>query len=108
MIIPGLPEALEYLNKGDSMHATHDRLILKPIMENTETAGGIIIPSGLPSNLATVVSVGKGRLLDNGTYQKPDVKEGDTVLVGQYSELQNEDGLFWVCTEKEILGIVED
>lgn len=89
------------------MKALHDRIILEPIPEITQTAGGIAIPSGLPSKMARVVSVGRGKLLDNGTYRKPDLKEGDTVLVNQFSELQNEDGIFWVCTESEILGIVE-
>lgn len=89
------------------LRSIHDRILLQPIPEVTETSGGIVIPSGLPSKMARVVSVGKGKLLDDGSYRKPDVKEGDTVLVNQFSEIQNEDGLFWVCTEKEILGVVE-
>lgn len=90
-----------------SLKSIHDRIILEPLPETTETASGIRIPLGLPNKMARVVSVGKGKLLDNGTYRKPDLKEGDTVLVNQFSELQNEDGIFWVCTESEILGIVE-
>lgn len=87
--------------------AIHDRIILKPILEITQTAGGITIPFVGNSKIARVVSVGQGRLLDNGEFKKPDVKEGDTVIVGQYSELQNEDGIFWTTTEKDILGILE-
>lgn len=90
------------------MQALHDRILLSPLPETTTTAGGIVIPSGMPSKMARVVSVGQGKLLDNGEYQKPEVKPGDTVLVNQFSELQNEDGIFWVTTEAEILGIVSD
>lgn len=89
------------------MQAIHDRLILKPIVENTETSGGILIPIMGDSKIARVVAVGKGKMLDDGTYKKPDLKEGDTVLVNQFSELQNEDGVFWVTTENEILGILD-
>ena len=89
------------------MLAIHDRIILEPIPESAETASGIRIPIGLPSKMARVISVGKGKLLENGTYRKPQVKPGDTVLINQFSELQNEDGIFWVTTEAEILGIVD-
>jgi len=90
------------------LNAIHDRVILEPIPEATETAGGILIPLAGPSKMGRVVSVGKGKLLDDGTYRPLQVKPGDRVLVNQFSELQNEDGIFWTCTEKEILGIIED
>lgn len=89
------------------MQAIHDRIILEPIPESTETASGILIPTGLPSKMARVISVGKGKLLDTGEYQKPSVNPGDTVIVNQFSELQNEDGIFWVTPESEILGVVD-
>ncbi len=89
------------------MKAIHDRIIIRPLMEITQTASGISIPVMGGSKIGRVVSVGKGRLLDNGEYSPPDLKEGDTVIVGQFSEMQNEDGVFWVTTEKDILGVLE-
>src|SRR5690242_20573060 len=90
------------------MLAIHDRIILEPILETTQTASGILLPLAGNSKVARVVSVGRGKLLDNGTYRKPDLKEGDTVLVNQFFELQNEDWVFLVTTEAEILGVVFD
>ena len=90
-----------------SLKSIHDRIILKPIMEMAQTAGGITIPFAGTSKMGRVVAIGKGRLLDDGSYKTPEVKVGDTVLVNQFSELQNEDGLFWVTTEKDILGVID-
>lgn len=90
------------------MKALHDRIILSPILESTETAGGIYIPFAGTSKMGRVISVGKGKLLDDGSYRAPSVKPGDAVMLSQFSELQNEDGVFWICTEKDILGVIED
>lgn len=90
------------------MKPIHDRIILSPILESTETAGGIYIPFAGTSKMGRVVSVGKGKLLDDGSYRTPSVKPGDAVMLSQFSELQNEDGVFWICTEKDILGVLED
>lgn len=63
-----------------------DRVVVKRIKEEQETEGGIIIPEsaqGTP-NQAEVVAVGSGEQ-KNGEVVKPDVDEGDTVLIGEFS-----------------------
>lgn len=63
-----------------------DRVVVKRIKEEQETDSGIIIPEsaqGTP-NQAEVVAVGSGEK-KNGDVVKPDVDEGDTVLIGEFS-----------------------
>lgn len=63
-----------------------DRVVVKRIQEEQETESGIIIPEsaqGTP-NQAEVVAVGSGEK-KNGEVVKPDVDEGDTVLIGEFS-----------------------
>ena len=54
--------------------------------EAEKTAGGIHLPESAQERpqKATVVAVGEGRKLDNGTVVEPDVKEGDMVVIARY------------------------
>ena len=58
---------------------------------------------------AEVVEVGAGKVLKDGGRQAPEVKPGQTVLIGKYSgsevKLDGED--YIIVREDEILGIVE-
>lgn len=63
-----------------------DRVVVKRVQEEQETESGIIIPEsaqGTP-NQAQVVAVGSGDK-QNGEVVQPDVEEGDTVLIGEFS-----------------------
>ena len=59
---------------------------------------------------ALVIAVGKGKILENGTTQAPEVKAGDKVLIGKYSgsevKLDGKDHI--VLREDDILAILED
>ena len=65
----------------------HDRVIVKRLEEEKKSAGGIIIPDQAAEKplKAEVVAVGPGKITDDGKTQAPDVKKGDTVLIGKYS-----------------------
>ena len=65
----------------------HDRVIVKRLEEEKKTAGGIIIPDQAAEKplKAEVIAVGPGKITDDGKLQAPDVKKGDTVLIGKYS-----------------------
>jgi len=57
-----------------------------------------------------VVAVGKGKVLDNGTTQAPEVKVGDKVLYGKYSgnEITTKDGEeLLIMREEDILAIIK-
>ena len=65
----------------------HDRVIVKRLKEEEKTKGGIIIPDTAKEKPveATVIAVGNGKVLEDGTDRKLDVKEGDRILFGKYS-----------------------
>ncbi len=89
-----------------------DRIIIKPLEPETKTKGGIVLPDTAKEKPqeGKVVAVGKGKLLDNGTVQKPEVKEGDIVLYGKYSgtEVTTKDGEeYLIVREEDILAIVK-
>ncbi len=89
-----------------------DRIVIKPLDPETKTKGGIVLPDTVKEKPqeGKVVAVGKGKILDNGTVQKPEVKEGDTVLYGKYSgtEITTKDGEeYLIVREEDILAIVK-
>jgi chaperonin GroES len=89
-----------------------DRVIIKPLDPETKSKGGIVLPDTVKEKPqeGKVLAVGKGKVLDNGTVQKSEVKEGDTVLFGKYSgtEVTTKDGdEVLIVREEDILAIVK-
>ncbi|HVJ89744.1 MAG TPA: co-chaperone GroES [Labilithrix sp.] len=88
-----------------------DRVILKRLKEEEKTKGGIIIPDTAKEKPveAEVVAVGNGKVLEDGTVKKLDVKVGDRVLFGKYSgtevKLDGEERL--IVREDDILAVLE-
>ena len=65
----------------------HDRVVVRRIEEDSMSAGGIVIPDTAAEKPMTgeVLSVGNGKVQDNGEVRALDVKAGDKVLFGKYS-----------------------
>ena len=85
--------------------------MLKRIEEEEKTKGGIIIPDSAKEKPmeGEVISVGSGKVLENGTKQAPEVKAGDRVLFGKYSGTEVKiDGIeHLIMREDDILGVIE-
>ena len=64
-----------------------DRIVIKPLEAEGKTKGGILLPDTAKEKPqeGKVVAIGKGKTLENGTTQAPEVKVGDKVLYGKYS-----------------------
>ena len=88
-----------------------DRIIVKRIEEEEKTKGGIIIPDSAKEKPmeGEVISVGSGKVLENGTKQAPEVKAGDRILFGKYSGTEVKiDGVeHLIMREDDILGVLE-
>ena len=88
-----------------------DRIIVERIDEEKTSKGGILIPDTAKekSQEGKVVSVGKGKVLENGKIRKLDVQKGDRVLFSKYGgteiTLEAEERL--ILREDDVLGIVE-
>ena len=94
-----------------SLKPLHDRVVVKPLEQETKTKGGIIIPDTAKEKPmeGKVLAVGAGARGEDGRLIKPDVKKGDRVLFGKWSgteiKVAGEDVL--VMKETDILGIIE-
>ncbi len=89
----------------------HDRLIVERLEGDEKTAGGLFIPDSAKEKpqQGRVVSVGKGRVREDGTIQTLDVKAGDKILFGKYSgtEIKIDGNELLIMREEDVLGIVE-
>ena len=89
----------------------HDRVIVKRLDEERTSPGGIVIPDSAaekPSQ-GKIISVGKGKILENGSVRPLDVKAGDKILFGKYSgtevKVDGEDLL--VMREEDVMAVIE-
>jgi len=89
-----------------------DRVVVKPLEAANKSKGGIVLPDSAKEKPqeAKVVAVGKGKVLENGTVQEPEVKVGDKVLYGKYSgnEITSKEGEeLLILREEDILAIIK-
>ncbi len=76
------------LMSDESIKPLQNRVLIKedPKQEYT-TSGGIIVPQTVRDGkfyaTASVIAVGEGRLLKNGSKVPPEVKPGDRILLGK-------------------------
>lgn len=88
-----------------------DRILVKRMEEETTTKGGIIIPDTAKEKPAEgkVVSVGNGKIGDDGKRIPLEVKKGDRILFGKYSgtEVKIESEEYLIMSESDVLGIIE-
>jgi chaperonin GroES len=89
----------------------HDRIVVRRLEGGEENVGGIIIPDSAKERpqRGTVIAVGSGVVRDGGTRVAPDVKPGDVIVFGKYTnqeiKLDGEDYL--VMREDEVLAVIE-
>ena len=89
----------------------HDRIVVRRIEPEERTAGGIIIPDTAKEKpqQGEVIAVGPGARDESGKIQPLDVKAGDRVLFGKWSDTEvrvgGEDLL--IMKESDIMGVVE-
>jgi len=88
-----------------------DKVLVKPNTSDEKTAGGIVLPDSAKERPqeGTVVSVGSGRVLDNGQKVEIGVKEGDVVIYSKYggTEIKIEGTEHLILDESSILAIKE-
>ena len=89
----------------------YDRVIVKRLEAETQTASGIIIPDNAKEKplQGIVRAVGNGKVADNGEVRPLQVQEGDRVLIGKYAGTEIKVGFeeLLILREDEILAIVE-
>ena len=89
-----------------------DRIVVKRLEGESKTKGGIIIPDTAKEKPieGEVVAVGNGKVMEDGTVKKLDVKVGDRVLFGKYSgteiKLDGEEHI--ILREDDVLAVTND
>jgi chaperonin GroES len=88
-----------------------DRVVVERDESEERTAGGIVLPDTAKEKpvRGRVISVGEGRLLDDGSRSKMQVKPGDRVLFstwgGETFKLGDDELL--LLREEDILAVLE-
>ncbi len=87
-----------------------DRAVVKLLEAEEKTRGGIIIPDSAKEKpqKGKVLSVGSGKILENGTRVPMDVREGDIIVFSKYggTEVKIEGEDYLIVSERDILGVI--
>ena len=88
-----------------------DRIMVKPLEAETKTKGGIVLPDAAKEKpqKGEIISVGDGKLLDDGKRAKMLLKKGDHVIYGKFSgnEIKVNDKDYIIMREDEVLAQVD-
>ena len=88
-----------------------DKVIVQRLEAESVTSGGIVLPESAKEKpqKGKVVSVGKGKILKDGTRSKMQVKKDDLVLFTSYagSEVKLDGKEYLIMDESDIMAIVE-
>ena len=89
-----------------------DRVVVERDSSEEITSGGIVLPDSAQDKPARgrIVSVGEGKLLDDGSRSELQVKVGDRVIFTSYAGegFQVNDDELLLMREDDILAIVDD
>jgi chaperonin GroES len=89
----------------------YDRILVKRIEESNKTAGGLFIPDTAKEKPqeALVVAVGNGKIIEDGSLRKLEVKAGDKILFSKYSgnEIKIDGTEHLILREDDILAVLE-
>jgi chaperonin GroES len=88
-----------------------DKVLVQRLEAENKTAGGIVLPDTAKEKpqRGKVVSVGDGKVLEDGTVRKLQVKKGDTVLFTSYAgtEIKMDGKEYLIMSESDIMAVVE-
>ncbi|MFZ4815307.1 MAG: co-chaperone GroES [Phototrophicaceae bacterium] len=94
-----------------SIRPLGDRVVIKPIEQDTTTTSGIILPETAKEKPqeGEVLAVGAGRHDDDGKRIPMDVAVGNRVLFAKYAgtEIKIDGQKLLIMKETDLLGIVE-
>ena len=94
-----------------SIKPLEDRVVIQQLEAETTTASGLVLPDTATEKPqeGKVVSVGPGRVDDNGNRVPVDVAEGDVVSYSKYggTEVKYGGEEFIILSARDVLAIVE-
>jgi len=94
------------------LNPLHDRVVVKRVDADTQSAGGIFIPDNVAQkpDQGIVLAVGAGRRTEEGTVLPMSVQVNDKVLFGQNTgeQVKIEGEELLVLKESEIYAVIEE
>ena len=88
-----------------------ERIVVQRVESEETTAGGIVLPDSAREKPArgTVVAVGSGRLLDDGSRSASQLNAGDVVLFSSYAgeTVEIDDAEYLLMREDDVLAVIE-
>lgn len=97
-------------SSGIKLQPLGDRVVVERAASEEVTAGGIVLPDSAQDKPArgVILSVGDGRLLDDGSRSEFQVKVGDNVLFTSYAgeAFKIDDQELTLMREEDILAVI--
>lgn len=88
-----------------------DKVLVERVEAESKTAGGIVLPDTAKEKpqRGKIVGVGEGKILDDGTRKKMQVKKGDLVLFTSYAgtEVKIDGKEYLIMDESDIMAVIE-
>ena len=88
-----------------------DKVLVERIEAESKTTGGIVLPDTAKEKpqRGKVVAVGEGKVQDDGSRRKMQVKKGDLILFTSYagSEIKIDGKEYLIMDESDIMAVIE-
>ena len=89
-----------------------DKVLVQRVEAENKTAGGIVLPDTAKEKpqKGKVISVGEGKILEDGSRQQMQVKKGDVVLFTSYAgtEIKIDGKEYLIMSESDIMAVLEE
>jgi len=94
-----------------SLKPLGDRIVVRPTPREEMTKSGIVLPDTAKERPqeGTILSIGPGRTLDDGTREAMDVEVGQKILFQKYAgtEFKLDDEELLILSQKDVLAVIE-
>jgi len=89
-----------------------DKVLVQRVEAQTVTSGGIVLPDSAKEKpqRGKIISVGKGKTLDDGTVKKVQVRKGDMVLFTTsypVNDVKIDGKEYLIMSESDIMAVIE-
>jgi chaperonin GroES len=88
-----------------------DKILVRRLQAEAKTAGGIVLPDTAKEKPkeGKVISLGSGKLLEDGTRSAFQVKKGDRILFSSYAgtEVKIDGEEYLLMPEEDVLAVVK-
>jgi chaperonin GroES len=89
-----------------------DRLVVRPTPREEMTKSGIVLPDTAKERPqeGSILAVGPGRTLDDGTREQMEVSVGQKVLFQKYAgtEFKLDDEELLILSQKDVLAVIQE